>query len=53
MSISGKGKVVANVFVMTNDHGLRSNRNFMKLAKSYSSILQKILKDNIITLKNP
>lgn len=53
MSISRKGKVVANLVATTNDHNLRCNKKFTKLFESYSSILHKLFKDKIITLENP
>lgn len=53
VSIFRKCKVVVNVVTVVNDNNIRLNRKFTKLAKSHSSILQKLLKDKIITLENP
>lgn len=53
VSNSEKGKAIANVAIVTNDNEFRLNRKFMKLVESYSFILQRLLKDKIITLENP
>lgn len=42
-----------NVVAAANDNDLKHNRKFKKLSESYTSVLQKLLRDKIITLPDP
>lgn len=48
---SKKNKAVENVvFVPTDKNSARSNRIFTKLSESYANVLQKLLKNDLISL---